>query len=75
MLELASAGMTREHAYRVVQSHAMRAWQDDLNFREEISNDPEITRLLSPEKLAQAFDYRRQLRNVDAIFARVLGKQ
>ncbi|HEY5330128.1 MAG TPA: adenylosuccinate lyase [Acidobacteriaceae bacterium] len=73
LLELASAGMSREQAYRVVQSHAMRAWQDDLNFREEISSDPEITRLLSPEKLAQAFDYRRQLRNVDLIFARVLG--
>ena len=29
----------------------------------------------TPEKLSQAFDYRRQLRNVDAIFARVLGKE
>jgi adenylosuccinate lyase len=75
LLELASAGMSREDAYRLVQSHAMRAWQDDLNFREQISNDPEITMLLSPEKLAQAFDYRRQLRNVDAIFVRVLDKQ
>jgi adenylosuccinate lyase len=72
LLELSAAGMTREDAYRLVQSHAMDAWQNDKNFREEISSDPEISKLLSPEKLAQAFDYHRQLRNVDAIFKRVL---
>ncbi len=74
LLELASAGMTREDAYRLVQSDAMNAWQNDLNFRDLISTDPAITKLLPPEKLAQAFDYHRQLRNVDAIFSRVLAK-
>jgi len=73
LLELSAAGMTREDAYRLVQSHAMDAWQNDRNFREEIARDPEIVKLLSPEKLAEAFDYHRQLRNVDAIFKRVLG--
>jgi adenylosuccinate lyase len=72
LLELSAAGMTRENAYRLVQSHAMDAWQNDKNFRELISTDPEITKLLTPEKLAHAFDYHRQLRNVDAIFERVL---
>ena len=33
----------------------------------------EITARLSPEKLARAFDYNRQLANVDAIFSRVLN--
>ena len=75
LLELSAAGMTRENAYRLVQSHAMEAWQNDKNFRELISNDPEITKLLTPEKLAEAFDYHRQLRNVDQIFARVLRTQ
>jgi len=65
--------MLREDAYRLVQSHAMRAWKEDLIFRDEIAKVPEITERLSPEKLARAFDYRRQLANVDAIFARVLG--
>jgi len=72
LLELSAAGMTRENAYRLVQSHAMDAWQNDKNFRELISTDPEITKLLTPEKLAHAFDYHRQLRNVDAVFQRVL---
>jgi adenylosuccinate lyase len=74
LLDLAEAGMLREDAYRLVQSHAMRAWKEDLNFRQEIARDPAITGLLSPEKLDKTFDYTRQLGNVDAIFERVLGK-
>jgi adenylosuccinate lyase len=74
LLDLAEAGMLREDAYRLVQGHAMRAWKDDLVFRDEVARDAEITRLLSPEKLALTFDYERQLGNVDAIFRRVLGE-
>jgi adenylosuccinate lyase len=74
LLDLAEAGMLREDAYRLVQSHAMRAWKEDLNFRDEIARDAAITKLLSPEKLEKTFDYRRQLGNVDAIFERVLGE-
>jgi adenylosuccinate lyase len=73
LLDLAEAGMLREEAYRLVQSHAMRAWKEDLNFRDEVARDPAITKLLSAEKLAKTFDYTRQLGNVDAIFKRVLG--
>ncbi len=72
LLDLAEAGMLREDAYRLVQKHAMNAWQNDLVFRELVSNNPEINRHLTPEKLAHTFDLNRQLRNVDAIFARVL---
>jgi adenylosuccinate lyase len=74
LLDLAEAGMLREDAYRLVQSHAMRAWKEDLNFRDEVSRDSSITALLSEEKLARTFDYTRQLGNVDAIFKRVLGE-
>ena len=74
LLDLAEAGMLREDAYRLVQGHAMRAWKDDLVFRDEVAKEPAITDLLSPEKLSQAFDYTRQLGNVDAIFKRVLGE-
>ena len=74
LLDLAEAGMLREDAYRIVQSHAMRAWKEDLNFREEVGREPKITALLSEEKLAKTFDYMRQLGNVDAIFKRVLGE-
>src|SRR5450432_1131946 len=72
LLDLAESGMSRENAYRLVQTHAMRSWNSDLIFRDEIAKVPEITARLSPEKLTRAFDYNRQLANVDAIFDRVL---
>ena len=74
LLELAGAGLSREDAYRLVQSHAMDAWTNEKNFKELAAADPEIATRLSKERLAEVFDYRRQLRNVDAIFARVLAE-
>jgi adenylosuccinate lyase len=74
LLDLTEAGMLREDAYRLVQAHAMRAWKEDLVFREEVERDPAITALLTKEKLDRTFDYSRQLGNVDAIFKRVLGE-
>jgi len=74
LLDLAEAGMLREDAYRLVQSHAMRAWKEDLVFRDEVANDPQIAALLTPDKFEKTFDYTRQLNNVDAIFRRVLGE-
>ncbi|MGA7886444.1 MAG: adenylosuccinate lyase [Acidobacteriaceae bacterium] len=75
LLDLAEAGMSREDAYRLVQQHAMNAWQNDLVFRELVSADPGISARLSQEKLAETFDLSRQLGNVDAIFERVLGAE
>jgi len=74
LLDLAEAGMLREDAYRLVQSHAMRSWKEDLVFRDEVAKDAAIAKLLAAEKLEKTFDYTRQLGNVDAIFKRVLGK-
>jgi adenylosuccinate lyase len=74
LLDLAEAGMLREDAYRLVQSHAMRSWKEELVFRDEVARDPKIAALLSSQKLEKTFDYTRQLNNVDAIFERVLGK-
>jgi adenylosuccinate lyase len=65
--------MSRELAYKTVQTHAMNAWQNDLNFRELIESDPAVIGLLGPEKTAAAFDVRRQLTNIDEVFDRVLA--
>jgi adenylosuccinate lyase len=71
--DLASAGMLREQAYRVVQAHAMRAWEEEGDFRAAVAADPEIRAALSPQQIAEAFSLERQLRNVDKIFERVFG--
>ena len=72
LLDLAGAGMSREEAYRLVQGHAMDAWTNDKSFREEIAADPAIRERLSPEQIADIFDFRRQLGTIDTVLARVL---
>jgi adenylosuccinate lyase len=74
LLDLAAAGMLREQAYKIVQRHAMEAWEKEGDFRASIAADPAISALLSPEKLAETFSLERQLKHVDAIFARVFGE-
>ncbi len=71
LLDLAESGLLREKAYRIVQRHALAAWNDGSSFRDRIWKDKEITSRLSRTKLDHAFDLGRQLRNVNKIFARV----
>jgi adenylosuccinate lyase len=74
LLDLVESGtLTREDAYRIVQRNAMRAWNNGDNFRELIEADPEIASRVSRQQIDRAFDLKRQLRNVDKIFARVFG--
>jgi len=71
LLDLAAAGMLREQAYRVVQVHAMRAWESGGNFRASVESDKEILSFLSLAQIQQAFSVGRYLVHVDRIFARV----
>jgi adenylosuccinate lyase len=71
LLDLVEHGVSREDAYRMVQSHAMRAWKENLDFRELVLKDKSITSRVPAKQLEHAFDLKRQLRNIDKIFARV----
>lgn len=75
LLDLTEAGMLREDAYRVVQSKAMEAWHNDGDFETDVRSSPEITSILSKEKLDQVFSAERQLRNLKIIFSRVFQNQ
>jgi adenylosuccinate lyase len=75
LLDVIEKGMPRDEAYKAVQENAMAAWETDTSFRERVARDPRITRFLDAKALAHTFDLRRQLRYVDAIFARVFGEK
>jgi adenylosuccinate lyase len=75
LLDLVEHGVSREDAYRMVQHHAMRAWKEDLNFRDLVLKDKEIARRVPRPQIEHAFDLKRQLRNIDKIFARVFEKK
>jgi adenylosuccinate lyase len=71
LLDLVESGVSREDAYRLVQTHAMRAWRENLDFHELVLNDAEISGRVPREKIERAFNLQRQLKNTDKIFARV----
>jgi adenylosuccinate lyase len=75
LLDLVEAGVSREDAYRLVQGHAMRAWREGLDFHELVLNDPSITGRVPRARIEHAFDLRRQLKNIDKIFARVFPRK
>jgi adenylosuccinate lyase len=64
---LVAGGLARDEAYRLVQRHAMRAWEEGLDFRALVENDPEISGRIGPS----AFDLEDALRHVDVIFERL----
>ena len=71
LLDLAAKGILREQAYLWVQRNAMKAWENGEDFRALVAADADIAHALTAEALNAAFDLRRQLRHVDAIFERV----
>jgi adenylosuccinate lyase len=64
---LVASGLARDEAYRLVQRHAMRAWDEGLDFRELVEADPEI----APRLDATVFDLADALKHVDVIFERL----
>jgi adenylosuccinate lyase len=75
LLDVIEKGMPRDEAYKAVQENAMAAWETDASFRERVAKDSRITQFLDAKALAHTFDLQRQLRYVDAIFARVFGEK
>jgi len=73
LLALIGAGLGREEAYRLVQRHAMAAWQEPAgpSFRARLESDPTLTRILPPGDLAGCFDLGHQLRHVPGILDRL----
>jgi adenylosuccinate lyase len=71
LLALIGKGLSREEAYRMVQRHAMKAWESHEPFKPLLLADPEICRHLSPVEVENCFDLDYHLRHLDDIFARV----
>jgi len=70
LLALTSKGLTREEAYKIVQTAAMKARNSGKSLKEEISQSREALRYLSPKELETIFDLRSYLKNIDLIFRR-----
>ena len=71
LLELTSVGLTREKAYRLVQSHAKASFAKNANLLTLLKNDKSITGKVSEKRLDKIFTYDKHLKNVNYIFKRV----
>jgi adenylosuccinate lyase len=71
LLSLIDKGLTREKAYQIVQTAAMKARANGKHLRELVKEDKEALRLLSNKELDELFDIRYYLRNVEGIYKRL----
>jgi adenylosuccinate lyase len=72
MLTLVEKGMSREEAYRIVQSCAHEAWnQPEGNFHALIAKDPGVTNQLTPNEIEQCFDPQHHLKHLDEVYQRL----
>ncbi len=74
MLQLTQKGVKREDAYKVVQSNAMKTWDNNEDFFTNLSKDKLIKKYLSTKELEKLFDLNYHTKNVNHIFSRVFKK-
>jgi len=68
LLALVESGLPRDEAYRLVQRHAMRAWDEGLDFPSLVRADAELAGCL---ELDGVFDLDAYTRHVDVVFERL----
>jgi len=71
MLELVRAGMDKDRAYKLVQELAFACQAGGASLPAVCRGNPEVSGTLDRRALGRAFDLKRLLRNVDAVYRRV----
>jgi adenylosuccinate lyase len=74
LLALTQAGVSREDAYRIVQTNAMATWREGGSFKDRLLADAIVARHLKRAEVEAMFDLGYHFKRVDAIFRRVFPK-
>ena len=86
LLELPKKGISREEAYKIVQTNAMKVWQDlqegksALNEKGEslylqyLLADSKLVELIGEEAIKECFEFSYYTKSVDSIYKRVFGE-
>ena len=72
LLELTTAGFTREQSYKIVQRNAMQAWKENSSFYDKIISDSQITKKIPVNKIKKLFDFGYHTKKINIIFKRSL---
>ncbi|MCH7965655.1 MAG: adenylosuccinate lyase [Bacteroidetes bacterium] len=71
LLKLITKGITREGAYKIVQTTAMDVWNDkNKNLKDELLNSDEVLKYVNEKEIEEIFNSERMLDNIDYIFNR-----
>ncbi len=73
MLALTQKGLSREDAYIYAQRNAMKVWDEGGDYKDLVTNDPDISSHLSAKEITRIFNLKYYLRNVEKIFKRVFN--
>jgi adenylosuccinate lyase len=71
LLALVEAGLERDAAYRIVQTHALAASEREADFEQLVRADETVAARLGPDGLERAFDLDAYIRHVDTVFDRL----
>ena len=77
LLALTQAGVSREDAYRVVQSNAMEVWDllqkgKPADLRKKLAADKTVKKHLKPAQLAACFELKTYIKHAQKVWQRVL---
>ena len=71
MLNLVDAGMSRENAYKIVQTLALKSVDENVDFQDLVSTNIDVNKLLSSSDIDTLFDHNQYLVHLDEIFDRL----
>jgi adenylosuccinate lyase len=75
MLALTKKDISREQAYQLVQKNSLEAWNKNLDFKDLILQDPEVSNILSKKEISDCFTLDPYLEKIDYIFDKVFADE
>ena len=73
LVALVDNGVTREDAYKLVQKHALAAWDGGASLKERVLSDETITKAVPKKAIEEVFELKRHFKHVDMIIERALA--
>ncbi len=71
LLELINKGMARNDAYQIIQSEALKAWDEEGSFKDNILKNKKVLQFLNPKEIENLFDVKYHLQHIDVIINRL----
>ena len=63
--------MSRENAYKIVQTLALKSVDENVDFQDLVSTNIDVNKLLSSSDIDTLFDHNQYLVHLDEIFDRL----